>query len=546
MRAMLRATSGPMRYAAVATGILMGIALGLLLNDPPSAAIAVALAVLVALVPPVFAAREDWPRLQALLLGALALRMAVAVVLYTASDAMGRGGFVTGDDGVYASLSHAYLRHLLGDPIPAYGPPVWRGDAYLLGTFVYLEAFVFWLVGPRVVVMELLNGAFAAVTLGLVFSFARMLYGRRAAWTAALLIAFFPSLVLWSALNLKDSLALLLIAGVLWSVVHLHATRDWRWLVLAFLLLWPMETLRRYIFFGLAVLIPASTWLTPNLRPAERLRWGISATTVAALVLLANQASSAIGPGTFLTLEAQRNAAALNARTAFVPATPIAVADGDTFVVPGGKQGPSPSLVIVPPGSVVVVEGASATRRPPPRPFETPVVVLQPGDVVVVGGPESQPAPPDQRRVLRADRETQLKSAGTTEENVAARTLAYLPTGLAYAFLAPFPWSIRRSLDFLTIPEMLVWYMLVALAAYAIWAHRRSWQRVAPVALMAGGVLLVLALVEGNVGTLFRHRAMAIPWVIVIASPQLALILARLRSRVSPVRQATPDRVAAT
>jgi hypothetical protein len=46
-----------------------------------------------------------------------------------------------------------------------------------------------------------------------------------------------------------------------------------------------------------------------------------------------------------------------------------------------------------------------------------------------------------------------------------------------------------------------------------------------------GGTLIIFALVEGNVGTLFRHRAMVVPFVLILASPAFALALSRSAAR---------------
>ena len=117
---------------------------------------------------------------------------------------------------------------------------------------------------------------------------------------------------------------------------------------------------------------------------------------------------------------------------------------------------------------------------------------------------------------------------GITPDDLTLRTLRYLPVGLAYALFAPFVWEIGRRADVLTLPEMLVWYGLVVGTLWTMWRHRARWRSLSPLFLYAGGVILVLALVEGNVGTLFRHRAMAIPATIVLASPVLAELVARI------------------
>ncbi len=127
---------------------------------------------------------------------------------------------------------------------------------------------------------------------------------------------------------------------------------------------------------------------------------------------------------------------------------------------------------------------------------------------------------------MRQDGATQLRPV-QSEENVGIRTIAYLPKGLAYALFAPFPWDLRRTLDALTVPEMLTWYVLFVAAVWTAWIDRRRWRTLAPLLAFVIGMMFVFALAEGNVGTLFRHRGMVIPTVAVLAAPTLVALAAR-------------------
>src|SRR5207249_2626351 len=92
----------------------------------------------------------------------------------------------------------------------------------------------------------------------------------RAGTTAGLLVAVFPSVALWSALNLKDSLALVLIGGVLWLLVLFQARPRWWLIPLSFALLVFLQSVRNYIFVGLALIIPFSVAVTPRLSERQR------------------------------------------------------------------------------------------------------------------------------------------------------------------------------------------------------------------------------------------------------------------------------------
>ena len=88
----------------------------------------------------------------------------------------------------------------------------------------------------------------------------------------------------------------------------------------------------------------------------------------------------------------------------------------------------------------------------------------------------------------------------------------FLPVGLAYFLLAPFPWSTTGVLQRITLPESLVWY---ALFACALWGFRLAIKHdlrryTVPLAVLLT-VTFAYALVEGNVGTAYRHRAQVLP-----------------------------------
>lgn len=93
----------------------------------------------------------------------------------------------------------------------------------------------------------------------------------------------------------------------------------------------------------------------------------------------------------------------------------------------------------------------------------------------------------------------------------------FTPIALVVAWLAPFPWQLGSLSQVTAIPEMLVYYFLLP-------AMFLGWRFIMKYKVYEGGLLLVyifvmmvvLAFVEGNIGTLFRHRAMVLPIVFVL------------------------------
>lgn len=535
------------RLTAGLTGALAGVTVGMLLWDSDFPSVVVVMLVGAGLMLSTrLIVRDGRPWVYALVLLAFTLRAAAAAVLYHGSLAAGGGGFISGDDADYAVLAWNYALYLAGQGQAPWIPPFWNGNAYLFGTYVHLESFVFAIVGPNVLLFEMLNAGFGTLVVLLVYDLARRAFDERAGVLAAGVIALYPSLVLWSALNLKDALSLAIIMSVLWCLSRFHERPRWWYLLAAFLLLLPMESLRRYVFLVLEIALCVGVAVAPRLLLRARVGWATSA--LALSVVLATNLPSAAGStlaaqvfvseaGALEILEYSRHAMAVGARTGFQDDL-LTVKEGDTFVVRGPspspsppiapaaaapaelERGPSPRVVHVAPNArVIVVPEASATPAPSGR-----EVYVQPGDIVVVGPPSGTVAPV--QRVITES--TQMKPGA--REDVVPRTLDYLPRGLAYALLAPFPWELGRPLDLLTLPEMLVWYLVVIVAAVGSWTMRRRWRSLAPLVLYVAQIVAILALAEGNWGTLFRHRSMIIPVVVVLAAPQLLLIASALRS----------------
>lgn len=419
--------------------------------------------------------------LVALALCAVALHMAVGVAIQSFASTF-PGGFVTGDDASYYRLASAFARYLQGAPLdPRYSPPLWGGDTYLFGAFVYLETGLFLVFGPDVRIPILLNSALAVVTALLIFHITRRLFGRTAAYVAAAVVAFFPSLILWSALNLKDSLTIALAVLAVWAAVQFQDRPRLVYFALQFATAQALMTLRSYVAATIAIVALLSVALATL---SLRRRVGAIALGGLLTAVIVVQSLNAIGSGfgeqLLVALERERAAMAVGARTGFVP-TPT-------------------------PGSVAASGPPGPTSAPASAPGATSSAVA------------AVTAPP----------------AATLFDEVApvpGRTLSYLPTGLAYAILAPFPLSARRLQEVVAAPEMLVWYLLVGGGVATIWRERRRWTYLSPLVLTIGGLMLVLALAEGNVGTLFRHRVMVVPFAAALASPSLVVLWSRIRRR---------------
>lgn len=119
-----------------------------------------------------------------------------------------------------------------------------------------------------------------------------------------------------------------------------------------------------------------------------------------------------------------------------------------------------------------------------------------------------------------------------------AGALAFLPIGLAYFLLAPFPWAIGSTLQAITLPETLLWYAILPMGIWGAVLAIRHDIRMFTVPL-ASLILITLAyaLVEANVGTAYRHRAQILPVIFVFCAVGIRDVLALRAARLQRVAE---------
>lgn len=95
--------------------------------------------------------------------------------------------------------------------------------------------------------------------------------------------------------------------------------------------------------------------------------------------------------------------------------------------------------------------------------------------------------------------------------------LRYLPIGLTVVLLAPFPWQLFSPSQIMAAPEMLVWYFMFPYFIRGFIAvckkHLQYFFSVLAYTLI---IIVTLAVLEGNIGTMFRHRSLVMNFMLVI------------------------------
>jgi hypothetical protein len=310
--------------------------------------------------------------------------------------------------------------------------------------YYHVVAAMYYLVGPFALLPKLLNALLGGLTVPLVYALARHVTGSEAAsFRAATYVAYFPSLVLWSILNIRDVWVIFLILLVCHQALVIQARfRAWD-AALLLAALFAVTQFRDYILTAVAGPMVVSFLFRTRKNVGRNVLVGM---VFAGLLIYANRA---VGPRNQLQ-----------------------------------------SLDLAEIQSLRQWHGVGAASR-----FEA-------ADISTPG-----------------------------------KALAFLPTGLAYFLLAPFPWAISGIRQVLTLPEMLFFYSLLpAILRGVRILIRERFSESLMVLLITAGLTFGYALGEGNAGTAYRHRAQVITFYLVFAAVGVE---ARRRAD-SPLPQAVP------
>jgi hypothetical protein len=270
---------------------------------------------------------------------------------------------------------------------------------------------------------------------------ARELFGKATGRRAATLFAFFPSLVLWSALNIRDVWVILLILLISWKSLQVVRGYSASAIVTLLLSIAALTTLRDYLFFVVA--LPPVVALVIGRRGNVVRNFVVASIAALGVLLLIQQGTAAGRAESHMSLETMSRV----------------------------RQG--------------MASGGSAF-----------------GENVDISTP--------------------------------AKALAFLPLGVAYFLFSPFPWQITSFLKAFSIPEMLLTYYLTPSLVRGIrYAVTQRFRECLQILLLTALLTVSYALGEGNVGTLYRHRAQAIGFYLMFAAVGL-----ELRRRPSPAKPA--------
>jgi hypothetical protein len=146
---------------------------------------------------------------------------------------------------------HSFCKYIVDRFIGQTGATGWG--------MVYLVAGIYEVFGRNMFVTQLFNAVLGAATVPIIFFCAQNIFGNeRVARLSALFVAFYPSLVLWSAQGLKDGPIVFLLAAAMLATLKLGERLSPKYLVVLLGALLGVLSMRFYVFYMLLAAVLAS------------------------------------------------------------------------------------------------------------------------------------------------------------------------------------------------------------------------------------------------------------------------------------------------
>src|SRR5215203_2216850 len=148
----------------------------------------------------------------------------------------------------------------------------WHGDDYHTQKYLsfvasgasawgmlYLVAAVYEVIGENMLAIQLINASVGAATAVVVYYSAQTLFSNiRVSKLAAILVAFFPSLILWSSQALKDGLIIFALAFSILATLRLMEKITTGYVLVLIASLLALLSLRFYIFYMMTAAVAGS------------------------------------------------------------------------------------------------------------------------------------------------------------------------------------------------------------------------------------------------------------------------------------------------
>lgn len=167
--------------------------------------------------------------------------------------------YIFDDSGYYTLRGQFISLYWLGVPLSHDTVGTMVKSSYGLNGFIILLASYFTLFGYSPISSRFINCLFGSSTVIFVYLIAKDIFGEKPAKLSAILVTLFPSLIIWSIVNMKEPSFIFSIYVMLWSVLKLNKTGKFYYLVITCLSLWLQDFIRpgyrEYIYLNVAIIL---------------------------------------------------------------------------------------------------------------------------------------------------------------------------------------------------------------------------------------------------------------------------------------------------
>jgi Dolichyl-phosphate-mannose-protein mannosyltransferase len=186
---------------------------------------------------------------------AVLVRIVIAAIIYTAHYEE----FFGGDANTYDIFGQSLQQSWHGNDYHAQKYASFVQSGASAWGMLYIVAGVYEVIGPNRFAIQLINASVGASTAVVVFYTTQMLFNNsRVSKVAALLVAFFPSLILWSSQALKDAVIILALALAIFVTLRLMEKITVKYVLILGACLAALLSLRFYIFYMMAAAVAGS------------------------------------------------------------------------------------------------------------------------------------------------------------------------------------------------------------------------------------------------------------------------------------------------
>jgi Dolichyl-phosphate-mannose-protein mannosyltransferase len=388
----------------------------------------------------VYQNKEQGSFLLQLFAWALLARMFVAtfIFMYNVQE------FFGGDALTYDFFGYAQMKAWFGDTyFRAISIPFMEGGASAWG-MVNMIAVVYSVIGRNTLAIQFINSVIGAATAVLIFYCAHHVYQNiRVAKIAAFCVAFFPSLVLWSAQGLKDAPIVFCLVLAILAALRLNDKLSLKYAAILIVALFSILSLRFYVFYMI---------------------------------------SAAIAGGFIIGL---RKITPTNFARQFI---------------------------------VILLVGVSLTYLGVTR--------YASAQFTRFGNLETL-----QRSRLDLSRAgsgfAQDVDVSTTQGAISA-----IPIGLVYLLFAPFPWQLTSLRQSITLPEMVIWWLMFPLLVMGVfYSIKYRLREISPILIFTSMLSVAYSVFQGNVGTAYRQRAQLLVFYFVFVAVGFVLLKEKQEER---------------